>query len=141
MDSKSTRLVETWRLDRLYDDYAEAVHALMHRVAEPWGRLLQDIAYSTSYEEVRSREYDLVTALCEQLQPDYTLPSSDGKDRAPCPLCGDTTQNGEGFALPVGMNRHLTHFSGCTVLRLVTRLGRMNVNRELDRPFYGPYDL
>jgi hypothetical protein len=137
-----TECVERRRLDRIYEDLQDVTAALCELVPEPWQSGLRAISEAATDQEIGQRQRDLVVAIMNA-PPSTQVSSFYESERAPCPLCGGTRQDGLGFALPLGMERHLYghgHGStGCAVLRAAVRMRRMELNERHGRRFYEPF--
>jgi len=88
-------------------------------------------------------ERDLIAKILENTTVDRAA-NPYFRDRAPCPLCGDTPDaDRRGFAFPVGLERHLEGFGTirqCPVMRAAGEyLIALDSEKHPER--YGPYVL
>jgi len=122
------------RMERMREEMYVLRQAVLSLVPERF-RILIKPPYSFTQEQGRSWQYETVRKVLE-------LVEADPQGRAPCPLCGETTQTyGVGFAVPTGLERHLlgSHQSRrCDVMHAAKGLLRVR-HRELFPEDYGPY--
>lgn len=102
------------RVRKLEEELYMVRHVLIHMAGPEAEKILHSPAELTSSAEV----WDWLRKAVEQLL-DLTKPRSaeeredrfDSRDRAVCPLCGDSAMDvyhpGNGFAFPEGLRRHL----------------------------------
>ncbi len=138
--SEQYETLERWRLDKMFQEYRDVVTALRRTAGDQWQDGLLNIGCAETNKEVSIKENELIEAVLDSPFPEKVI-SFFGDERAPCPICGETPQqDGRGFSLPIGLERHLRGHGtrGCVVLRAVVRLARMQVNESNDKRFYMP---
>jgi hypothetical protein len=131
--------VERWRVEHLLDDFDELSRYIFQGLPEPWRSRLCEMSIDLElHDDVNRRIRDLEDEVLEYAQQ-HATPTILGQERAYCPLCGDGRQDGQGFALPLGLERHLRNSDGrCDILRFWRNFAHMQVNRERGR-LLGPF--
>lgn len=131
--------VERWRIDIVFEELKSAVRTMRRMVPEPWQRGLLDIMLAETEGAVYDLQHKLISAILDAPLPTKVRNMFDS-ERAICPLCGGTRQDGQGFAVPTGLERHLEGHGdhGCQVLASIVKVRLMEINEENGSRFYMP---
>lgn len=127
--------IETWRLDRLFNEYGRAVSLFVDQLPPPWDKIDLRLFDADTHAELNTRLYAITGDVLAYAQEHA------GRGRAACPLCGRHTTSGSPFALPVGLERHLNWYRdhSCIVLDLLFSYYGYRINTKLKRPLLTPF--
>lgn len=113
-------------INRLQDELSTARYVILHLMPENLQRMLTSYYYCESREDTYQWENMIAENLLEYVEiipyhPEYE------RERAYCPLCGEGSDNGKGYALPEGLRRHVAgegNTKKCPVVEQVRHLAR-----------------
>jgi hypothetical protein len=118
------------RIERLESDLFTARLAIIELMPQAIQGILKSFYRCQNRGETYAWQDQTVEALIEQAKVVSTWPDT----RALCPLCGrgSSTAYAEGFAVPVGLSRHLIGWKGpaCAVFEAAYRLAVDHWNRQ-----------
>lgn len=139
---KKIECIEWKRLEIVYDDIRQLVYTLRSLIPyDIWYSYLRQLNRAETHQDIFRLEREAINSIVEANLPN-TVTSPYENDRAPCPLCGSRRQDGQGFSLPIGLERHLQGYGNspqCGVLRAEVRFLHMQINELQGSRFYLPF--